>query len=296
MTTLASYPKVYQMGHRSIADILDGDVVVEEKVDGSQFSFGVIDGVLMCRSRSCGLDLGHPQALFAGAVETARRLAPLLREGWTYRGEALQKPKHNTLAYERVPTGNVILFDVMTDRTEWYLGRCEKEDEAQRLGLEIVPALYCGRVEKASDLLALLDTPSVLDGQRVEGVVVKNHHRFSKHDGKSMIGKYVSEAFKEVHGKRSSTARADIVETLVERYRTTARWSKAVQHIAESGELAGEPKDIGPLMREVSSDVEAECSDEMKQALWQHFRKQILRGVTTGLAEWYKRKLLDGGE
>lgn len=295
---IASYPKVYQMGHRTIANILMGEVVVEEKVDGSQFSCGVYNGELMCRSRGAMLDLENPQSLFLGAVETARRLAPLLRDGWTYRGEALQKPKHNTLVYDRIPNGHVILFDVMTDKPEWYLSREEKEEEAKRLGLEIVPVLYQGVVEKPSDLLAYLDTESILGGQKIEGVVVKNHHQFAA-DGKPLIGKYVSEAFKEVHRvdyKSRNPNRTDVVEALIEKYRTPARWQKAVQHLGEEGSLDGSPKDIGSLMREVSQDVDAECADEIKDALWAHFRKQILRGVTTGLPEWYKRKLLDGGE
>lgn len=295
---ISSYPKVYQMGHRTISDILLDPVIVEEKVDGSQFSFGVFGGELRCRSRGAELDLDHPQSLFLGACETARRLAPVLRDGWTYRGETLQSKKHNSLVYSRIPSGHVILFDVMTDKPEWYLERTEKEAEAERIGLEVVPMLFSGVVEKPSDLLEFLNLESVLGGQKIEGVVVKNHKRFAL-DGKPLIGKYVSEAFKEVHRgdwKERNPNRADVVEGLVEKYRTPARWQKAVQHLAESGTLDGSPKDIGPLLKEVSQDVEAECAEAIKEALWAHFRKQILRGVTMGLPEWYKRKLLDGGD
>lgn len=35
-TSWHSYPKLYAMGHRAIADILLDDVIVQEKVDGSQ--------------------------------------------------------------------------------------------------------------------------------------------------------------------------------------------------------------------------------------------------------------------
>jgi len=35
---LGSYPSIYNLGHRYLGDLLDGPVVVEEKVDGSQFS------------------------------------------------------------------------------------------------------------------------------------------------------------------------------------------------------------------------------------------------------------------
>jgi hypothetical protein len=288
-----SYPKVYQLGHREIAGILDDAVVVEEKVDGSQFSFGVYGGQLACRSHRKMLDLDAPESMFNGAVATVKRLAPMLRDGWTYRGEVLSKPKHNTLAYERVPAGNVILFDVMTDRPEWYLERTDKEREAERLGLEIVPVLYRGKVESPAQLLAMLDRVSCLGGQRIEGVVVKNNNKFSA-DGKPMFGKYVSESFREVHRidyKGRHPNRADVVDSIIAAHSTVARWEKAVQRLAEEGKLKEDPSDIGQLMREVSRDVNAECESTIKQILWDHFRGQILAGVSNGLPEWYKRRL-----
>ena len=44
---LLSYPKVYNLGHKAITDLLLDPIIVEEKVDGSQFSFGMIDGQLL---------------------------------------------------------------------------------------------------------------------------------------------------------------------------------------------------------------------------------------------------------
>lgn len=38
---IESYPKIYNMGHAAIAELLLGEVTVEEKVDGSQISFGI---------------------------------------------------------------------------------------------------------------------------------------------------------------------------------------------------------------------------------------------------------------
>ena len=44
MTVLTSYPKVYQLGHKAVLDIFSGPVVIQEKIDGSQFSFGLVGG------------------------------------------------------------------------------------------------------------------------------------------------------------------------------------------------------------------------------------------------------------
>jgi len=48
---LNSYPKVYNLGHAAIVHLFDEPVTVEEKVDGSQFSFALIDGELSARSK-----------------------------------------------------------------------------------------------------------------------------------------------------------------------------------------------------------------------------------------------------
>lgn len=83
----------------------------------------------------------------------------------------------------------------------------------------------------------------------------------------------------------------DIIGLLIEKYQTPARWQKAVQHLAERGELDNSPKDIGVLLKEVSLDVKKECEDEIKQALFDHAWKNISRGIVAGLPDWYKQEL-----
>lgn len=158
-----SYPKIYAIGHRGVAELFIGDVLVEEKVDGSQFNFSVIGGEISMRSRGAAV---YPEAagMFSPAAAAVKELAPLLHEGWVYRGEFLGKPKHNVLCYGRVPKFNIILFDVTTG-DECYLTRYEKEQEAQRIGMEIVPVMYCGSVSKSEDIYAFLERESVLGGK-----------------------------------------------------------------------------------------------------------------------------------
>lgn len=164
MNSWHSYPSIYNIGHRAIADLFTVPVNVEEKIDGSQFSFGVTeDGELKVRSKGCVMMADAPEKMFTLGVDTAKRLVPILRPGWTYRGEFLAKPKHNTLVYSRVPNGNVIIFDVNTSE-ETYLSYDEKAAEAARLGLECVALLASGMIESANELRALLERESVLGG------------------------------------------------------------------------------------------------------------------------------------
>jgi hypothetical protein len=142
-----------------------------------------------------------------------------------------------------------------------------------------------------------LDTTSCLGGQKIEGVVVKplGYSLFGT-DKKVLIGKFVSEAFKEVHRKtwgESNPAGKDILALIGAKYTTAARWQKAVQHLGEAGKLVGAVQDIGPLMQEIPRDVEIECKDEIKAELWKWAWPHIKRQVARGLPEWYKEKLLE---
>lgn len=293
-----SYPKIYNMGHPYLADLFLDEVIVEEKVDGSQFSFGKFldendNSVLRVRSKGAQMIVEAPEKMFSKAVQTAKDLMPELRPGWTYRGEYLCKPKHNALVYDRTPDKSIIIFDINPGQ-ERYLSYEEKAAEAKRLGLECVPLLRRGMVKTLEEFRALLDTESILGGQKVEGVVCKNYSRFGK-DGKALMGKFVSEAFKETHSvewKKDNPTGGDIVDRLIAAYRTPARWAKCLQHLREQGKIEGSPRDIGALMVELPDDLRADCEEQIKADLWEWAWPKIARGCKAGLPEWYKEELL----
>ena len=293
MDSWHSYPSTFALGHKAMTELLLDPVVVEEKVDGSQFSFGLFPEGLRCRSKGAQLNLIAPEKMFERAIATVQRLEPMLRIGWTYRGEYLAKPKHNALAYDRVPEQHVILFDINPAHEE-YLSWDVKAEEAARLGLEVVPRLFEGMLTDILMVREMLSRVSVLGGQQIEGVVIKNYSRFGL-DKKALIGKYVSEAFKEVHAaewKAANPNSADIVQSLIGAFRTPARWAKAVQHLREAGTLEDSPRDIGLLMKAVPDDIAAELEEEIKARLYAWAWPKIRRGVCSGMAEWYKDELL----
>lgn len=292
-TSWHSYPSIFAVGHRAAAELFEGPVTIEEKVDGSQFSFGVFDGQIKCRSKGQQLIVDAPEQLFTRAVESVKKRAHLLRDGWTYRAEYLQKPKHNTLGYSRIPEDHLIIFDVCPAE-ETYLPWEQKAEEAFRIGLEVVPLLYAGEIASADELARFLDRESVLGGAKIEGFVVKNYAKFGP-DKKVLLGKFVSEAFKEAHGvqwKVSNPNSKDVVQAIIESYKTDARWQKAVGHLRDAGTLQQSPRDIAALIKEVQADVFRECENEIRDALMKWARPQITRGIVAGLPEWYKGKLM----
>ncbi len=295
MNILRSYSSPFNLGHKALKGFWKGTIYATEKIDGSQFSFGLVEGELVCRSRRHQINLEDP-GMFALGVATARDIVDqgLLKEGWTYRGEFLSKPKHNTMAYDRVPRGNIILFDVDRGDQDYFPHLMGPGITA--LDLEIVPTLAVYETRPTlEDVKVLLETESILGGGKVEGVVLKNYDLFGI-DKKVLMAKLVSEDFKERHGtdwKKRNPSQKDYVITLTEEFATEVRWMKAVQHLRETGEIEGVPQDIPIIMREIVSDVENESADEIASALFAHFWPNIKRGLTRGAPEWYKALLAE---
>lgn len=185
------YPKIWAIGTGAIQKIFDGPVFVEEKVDGSQFGFGLWNGELVVRSKGQVMPVEALEKMFAQAV------------------------------------AHVVNFN------------------------QVFPL---------------------------------------------MAGKFVSEAFKEVHRagwKKEHTGKGRW-ETFVDGYRTEARWHKAIQHLREGGKLDGSPKDIGPLIKEIQKDVAEEERQTIMEFLWKEFGQEVLRKAIAGFPEWYKEQLLAG--
>ena len=317
----SAYPKVLALGDRNVADIFDGVVEISEKIDGSQIGFGMehccpegrcaCEGVrqnyvLVIRShhREFYRDgwLGNEDKMFAPAVASieAIRYELDLRPGWMFYGETLSKPHHSTLVYDRVPRGNISLFGVQIADGTW-LEHPTMMAWAAQLHMDFVPMLYQGANGNVHAAFELLETSSILGGQTVEGVVIKRYIP----EGRLIFGvpqyvlaaKYVTERFKEVHKDswtKDNTAKGG-VEKLCADVRTEARWNKAVHHLRERGEFDGTVRMIGPLMREVASDLELEETEALKDALWKLYRGDILRSSTSGFPEWVKQQIALGG-
>ena len=281
-----SYPSIYNLGHKAVADIFLDPVVVQEKIDGAQFSFGLYEGHgYKARSHKMDIDVDNPVKQFAVAVEYTKTL-PLLANR-TYRAEVVAQS--NILKYQRQPKGSLILFDINDYGEEFYLRPEVVVVEAHRLGLEYVGALYEGMVSNYEDLKGFLDRESILGGP-VEGIVIKNYHRFGV-DKHPLFAKWVRDEYKEAH-KREWKAGPSVLEQIVATLRHERRWEKAIEHLRDEGRLQEAVQDIGPLIREVQDDILKEEVDWIKDKLFENAKKNILRGVSAGLPEWYKDKLV----
>ncbi len=308
---LPSIPKIYSLGQRHNAAIFEDLVQVEEKIDGSQFSFGVVNGKIECRSKGQPIDLDDPgmfKLAFSNAVGAIQGLLyrsshTISLEGLIFQCEYLAKPKHNILAYSRVPKNNLVLFDVRLPDGS-YASRDVREMWAKELGIEAVQVFYQGYLPVTTNFDSFAEyhaRESQLGGVKVEGVVVKNYskvHPEAMTSKAPVTAKIVAPAFKEkrasVPGNPGKDGAKEIVEKLTNCLRTEARWLKAIQHLREAGKLVNDNKDIGPLCKEIQADILAEETDWIKQRLFDEFSKQILNGTVVGFAHFYQKLLADG--
>lgn len=304
--TLSSYSKIFALGTPCIRSIFSSEVEVTEKVDGSQFVFGVVDGLLKMRSKGAEIFVGAPNKQFANGINYVISLAAdnHLPEGIIFYCEYLQKEKHNALTYNRTPKNHLALYAVSDVGGEGagsreYCNNYEALSEwARGLDIDVVPLIYQGKLETSDQVLEFLDRESYLGGPKIEGVVVKNYGKAFLDRGQEpcsvMSGKLVSEAFKEVHRadwKPNQTPRGKW-DAFKAAYRSEARWEKAVQHMRDAGQLTETPKDIGTLIKEVRADIVAEERDAILEFLWREFSDELLRTSIAGLPEWYKEKIL----
>jgi hypothetical protein len=298
---IPSYPKVYNLGHKAVAEVLQGPVVIQEKYDGSQFSFcWDPDGQLYARSKGReqygpGRTLEEVDDLFRAAVEYLLTVEPI--PGEVFRCEVFKSKRHNTLDYGRAPRHGLVLFDVESMHNPSHY-RAYIDEWAARLGIEDAREWVVddGSALTLEDLQLYLNKESTLGGVKVEGIVIKNYNRHTI-DGKTMMAKLVSPEFRERHErswKKRNPNRGDVLDEIIEALNTEARWRKAVQHLREDGVLKDGPEDIGPLMREVKRDTMDEERDWIISQLAAHFLPKVERAVGRGLPEWYKGQLAAG--
>ena len=288
---IKTFPKIFTIGTNYILDIFKEPVEITEKIDGSQFNFGKIDGELVMFSKGNRQFAEKPDKLFDEAVNYIVSIQDRLPDNTMFHAEYLRKPHHNTLTYDRTPKNHLILFGV-SDTTDAFDDRYFLW--AEKLDIEAVPILYEGMVNNADELMAFLERQSILGNTTIEGVVVKNYQRkwlIGGYPMPIMCGKFVSEKFKEKHGKEWKTGKNKL-DAFFQSFRTEARWLKSIQHLRDDGQLEYKPRDIGKLIKAIQEDIVGEERVAIMEFLYNLHKPKFLRIAIAGFPEWYKEWLM----
>lgn len=296
MKAIPSYTKVLSLGSAYTEDSLTGPVVLQEKLDGSQFSFGLNeDGEIVMRSKGAVLMEDNYADMFKEAVEYVLSISDIIKrypKDTYFYTEYLQKPKHNTLKYKNIPKNHLMLFDVLSEQ-KWQ-ERGKMEVAASLFQISVIPELYRGKATVDS-VKSFLTAESCLGDEIIEGVVIKNYTQTILLGGHvfPLFTKHVREAFKERHaadwGIRQPKGQ---LQEFIDGFKSEARWKKSILHAKEKGLLTQSPKDIGPLLKMIQEDIVTEEEENIKRHLFKCFVDDIKRKSVAGFPIWYKDQLL----
>lgn len=295
---LTAFPKIFTIGQPETQGLFDGPVEITEKLDGSQFVFGKRNGELKLRSKGAIIQVGAPPKLFQPAHDYVLSIADRVPDNFCFWGETLSTPRHNILAYERVPLNNITLFGAQDLVKGTHYATFGLAGFAKDLGVDVVPTLFAGNLLDWLEAISrFMETESYLGGQRVEGLVVKNYTK-GFYRGNIMFpilcGKIVSEAFKEKHkkewvGEKTGNGRYQV---FLSQFASAPRWHKAIQRMKEAETLTQSPKDIGPLIKSIQTDVLEEEREDIKESLYKIFHDDVARASIRGFPKFYKDLLL----
>jgi hypothetical protein len=308
MKELMKYPEVLNANdvRKTRIEFSEGEYFIEEKVDGSQFRFGIVDGEHKFGSHHIDYEGYTTDKMFQQAVVIAEGILKKVSgfDNIVFFAEYLAKPKQNALKYSRVPLSNFYLFDVAVDGK--FVSPSEVIKFADEVGVEPVRVLEVKRqLPEIEYLDSIVNMESVLGGEKMEGVVIKNYDMNIVINGKLRFFslKYVREKFRELNkiehlDENKKVSPEDIVSRLINK---EAVWSKAIQRIQEDGIITYEMRDIQSLIEAVKDDIEKEYKETIKEEMYRVYKKDIEKAVVRGLAEYYKKYLYEaikggGGE
>lgn len=295
------YPNIKWLGHEDVIEILhygDDFIFIEEKVDGGNGSFWLEEDGVHFGNRNRDLTAENDVKFFTELQNKLRsHLADMESQGekinqdYFYYMEWMAK---HTISYTNAPfvIGLDIRLKHSADSGEFglFLAREGKEREFQRLGLEVVPLVWSGKVKELKKLKIddLVPKSKYFDGF-AEGIVIKNYSRMSKMGHHQLFAKVVRDEFKEnnravfgnVKDKESDT------EKIVERFVTDARIKKQIHILVnEEGKTLSRAlmqelprrviKDI--LIEEVTT-IFNECTNINFKEMKQKVPKKCLRVI-----------------
>lgn len=292
------YSDVENIWNPLAKQLLGQTVMVQEKLDGSQFAF-TFDSA---RSKRMDIVGGAVPDLFAPAIKWLDLNKHSLPPNLIFHAEAVARPRHNTLTYERAPQAGFVVFDIEKVDGGW-LNENECRTKCDDLGILYVQVFNSAlHLTSWGQLEEFLDRKSMLGGG-IEGVVAKPLDRsivdpLSK---RPLMAKVVRPEFREKNNKAQKeykrTQSLDCtLEELVESYKAGPRFEKSLQRLRDEGKICGELKDLAVLIPEVREDILKEEELAFKELLWAAAKKQIGRRVAAWLPEWYKARLLGSPE
>ena len=264
---MKKYDSIPRYGKQGTRDILGTEVVVMEKLDGANASFGIIDGELKMFSRNQELNEHNTLRGFYDWVKLNVDTSKLIINT-IYFGEWLVP---HSVQYKKEAQHKFYLFDIYHSDVNEYLSSKIVQSQAKFIGLETPRVLFEGELQDVSELQQYVGLSELTEIPNTgEGIVVKDY------EGQQFV-KIVSDKFKETKSiKQPSLDRTDI-GTLIDSVLTPQRVEKLIHKKIDLGLLPTELDitDTGNVLKALSSDVVNDIFEEEMHIFLDMLRKKI---------------------
>ena len=268
--TFPKYPKIYYVGSKHTEgffspDARDNEIVIEEKMDGANFRFGVIDGQLRVGSRHRDLtSVIRPDGSvdpnianqFSRAIEYVLQRKDLLHPGYVYFAEYMIP---HTLDYDWDHIPLLLGFDVLDTSTGRFLDYDAKIRAFRSANIIPVPLVWRGPLRDFT-LSAYQNIPrSRYRNGSAEGLVIKDYSRqfFVK-----IVAPEFREENKKVFGRGKRSARRllqdDGSQWFVDAFITRRRIEKVINTLVNEYNYPADMSLLERLIPEVIKDAWSE--------------------------------------
>lgn len=224
------YRSITRFGKKGTEEVLKGNIVIQEKIDGANASFKVEDGKIKFFSRNNELDASNTLRGFStwGMKHLGNVGFEKVRENFIFFGEWLVPHK---VQYNEEAFGQFYLFDIYDAEKELYLPFEEVKNAAEEFKLNLVPVMYQGPFQSLEHIKSFVGMSRL--GPVGEGVVVKNEEQ--------LYAKFVSDAFAEMANVKKHSIKApatDSLQVFIESTVTKGRVEKLLHKAVDEGHLA----------------------------------------------------------
>lgn len=171
-----------------VKELLDGDLVAEEKIDGG------IAGISWDHYNYRHLAIGKHKMI--GNNDNDKRFYGLNK--WIYKNyEKIEKIPQDWIVFgEWMKASHRIFYDELWDYfmafDVWdgqkYIDYESKQKVLTQLGFKMIPAIFIGRIVRIKDIIDMIKKSTFSSYENMEGVVIKNYK-------KGLMGKLVSREF-----------------------------------------------------------------------------------------------------
>ncbi|WP_405101630.1 RNA ligase family protein [Oceanobacillus sp. FSL H7-0719] len=271
---MKKYSKIIRHGKNGTHLTIEGnpEVIVMEKLDGANASFGLIEGELKCFSRNKELNENDGLRGFREWVLKNINADELLPNA-IYFGEWLVK---HTINYPKDAYHQFYLFDIYSTLYDKYNSFDLVEMESERLNLKLAPVFYKGEFQSLDHVNSFVGKSAI--GEDGEGIVVKNYSYVDKH-GNQIFTKIVSDSFAEKKDvkKQKLPSNANELDNFIDTYLTNARVEKMIYKLVDNGVINEDfgIEDTGTILKNSGSLIVDDILEEEMDSLLKIVKRKI---------------------